>query len=307
MTMKEYCDWLTGPDLLYRTSRYISTSSLALLIIPYKARPNIITTIRPANMSTENNLEDDEKSFEYKCVPEENAWLISMPLFGWTAPLFTRANQLHKRGEALEQDDLLPMPQMDHGEGIGIVFDEAWAKMEPPTGPSLKELEYVKDDTNKGTARLRRAIFAVMGPRFFVAGFFRFLNTTLQFAFPLLLNAILKFIEETQAGLFDEDDPWQVRYRGYWLSAVLLVTMGAKAITENAYFHRVYRAGYQARVAVSVAVYNKSLRVTNAERQSTTLGKSRVKSPSAQFQVKVSYTNNTLSIKYRRTYQSHAS
>jgi hypothetical protein len=52
----------------------------------------------------------------------------------------------------------------------------------------------------------------------------------------------------------------------------LLLAMGSKAITENAYFHRVVRAGFHAKAAVSVAVYNKSLRLTNAERQSTTLG-----------------------------------
>jgi hypothetical protein len=46
-----------------------------------------------------------------------------------------------------------------------------------------------------------------------------------------------------------------------------------KAFTENIYFHLVTRSGYQARVAVSIAVYNKSLRLTNTDRQSTTLGK----------------------------------
>jgi len=48
--------------------------------------------------------------------------------------------------------------------------------------------------------------------------------------------------------------------------------MACKAVTENSYFHMVYRSGYQARVAVSVAVYDKSLRLANAERQGTTLG-----------------------------------
>eukprot|EP00957_Ditylum_brightwellii_P144265 10991195-Ditylum_brightwellii.AAC.1 len=48
--------------------------------------------------------------------------------------------------------------------------------------------------------------------------------------------------------------------------------MGSKAITESVYFHFVIRASYQAKTAVSVAVYNKSLRLANSERQSTTLG-----------------------------------
>eukprot|EP00980_Cylindrotheca_fusiformis_P028175 scaffold22585_cov149-Cylindrotheca_fusiformis.AAC.5 len=48
--------------------------------------------------------------------------------------------------------------------------------------------------------------------------------------------------------------------------------MGCKAITENNYFHIVNRGAWQTKAAVSVAVYNKSLRLSNVERQSTTLG-----------------------------------
>jgi hypothetical protein len=162
---------------------------------------------------------------------------------------------------------------MDHGENVGNAFEVGWRKQEDIAEPSVKELEDLKDNGNQGTARLTRALLEVVGPKFIVAGFIKALNTALQFSFPLLLNAILKFIEETQAGLFDESDPWHVQYRGYWLSAVLLLAMGSKAVAENAYFHRAYRAGYQAKVAVSIAVYNKSLRLSNAERQTTSLGK----------------------------------
>lgn len=116
-----------------------------------------------------------------------------------------------------------------------------------------------------------------MGPHFYIASVIKLFNSALQFSFPLLLNAILKFIEETQAGVIDPDTaPWYDVYRGYWLSSLLLLAMGCKAVTENAYFHRVVRCGFHAKTAVSVAVYNKSLRLTNAERQSTTLGKDMV-------------------------------
>jgi hypothetical protein len=113
---------------------------------------------------------------------------------------------------------------------------------------------------------------AVFGRSFYVAGVIKFCNTMLQFSFPLLLNAILKYIEDTQSGAIGPDSPGGVRYRGYWLSTMLFVAISLKALAENAYFHRVNRCGYQARIALSVAVYNKSLRLANAERQSTTLG-----------------------------------
>lgn len=237
-----------------------------------------------------NTVDDnnDEASFQYTGVPEEEARLLSRLFFMWERPLFVRANQLHKRGKALEQDDLLPLPTGDHGENIGAMFEKAWEKQvklgnvsasgknnntkQQDSQNNSKRTENNKDETKENATRLRRVVMEVMGPRFIVAGVIKALNTALQFCFPLLLNAILKFIEKSQAGLVDETDPWYERYRGYWLSAVLLVLMASKAVTENAYFHRVWRAAYQAKTAISVAVYNKSLRLSNAERQSTTLG-----------------------------------
>jgi ATP-binding cassette subfamily C (CFTR/MRP) protein 1 len=93
-----------------------------------------------------------------------------------------------------------------------------------------------------------------------------------QFAFPLLLNGILKFLEDYQTGSILDTDPIYDRYRGYWLSGVLLFVMGLKAMSENSYFHIVNRGAWQTKAAISVAVYNKSLRLSNVERQSTTLG-----------------------------------
>ena len=173
---------------------------------------------------------------------------------------------------------MLPLPAVDHGELIGTAFEQAWQKHAPAASSETpaegkKFSEETKEKDNEDTTRLRKALMEIMGSRFLFAGVVKAVNTALQFCFPLLLNAILRFIEETQGGAFDETDPWHVQYRGYWLSAVLLVAMASKAVTENGYFHIVYRSAYQAKTAISVAVYNKSLRLTNAERQSTTLGK----------------------------------
>lgn len=222
----------------------------------------------------EEKLSEDEKSFQYDGVPEEQAWLLSQLLYSWQRPLFRRASQLIRKGRALEQEDLLPLPKIDLGDVIGPKFEEAWKKRVIVHEPTIKKLEDLKGDSDMNTTRLRRTLLDIMGTRFYVAGVIKMINSALQFCFPVLLNAILKFIEETQAGLIDESAPWYDRYRGYWLSAILLITMGSKAVTENAYFHRVVRCGFHVKAAVSIAVYNKSLRLTNAERQSTTLGKS---------------------------------
>ena len=212
-----------------------------------------------------------------RSVPEEDAWWPSRLLFVWMRPLFRRAQE-QKRAEnrsALQQEDLIPLPDYDHGEVIAVDFERAWAKFQSESDQdddgTARKLEEI-DGSNAATDIVRKAVTAVIGRRFIIAGVIKMFNTCLQFSFPILLNLILTFIEDTQAGKIADDAKWSKKYAGYWLSAILFVAMASKAVTENSYFHRVYRSGYQARVAVSVSVYNKSLRLANAERQSTTLG-----------------------------------
>ena len=228
----------------------------------------------------ESSIQDAEHllpPYDYKGrIPEEDAWFPSKLFFLWMRPLFRRAAYLSKHETALQHEDLIPLPDMDHGEKIISNFEHSWNATTPLMIPGKSGGGDDDDDddikSKQQTDRVRKAIFAVVGRRFVIAGFIKLLNTALQFTFPILINLILKFIEDTQSGKISEADPWSDRYRGYWLSAVLFVFIAAKAITENQYFHRVMRSGYQSRVAVSVAVYNKSLRLSNSERQSTTLG-----------------------------------
>jgi ABC-type multidrug transport system fused ATPase/permease subunit len=208
----------------------------------------------------------------FKGVPEEDAWFWSRLFFTWMRPLFRRAAYLSKHHSAVEQVDLLPLPRIDHGAPILYDFERSWAATEKSTSSTSSATNKNDGKENQETDRIRKAALAVMGVRFIVAGVIKFINSSLQFSFPILIRHILKFIEESQAGKIQDTDPWQERYRGYWLSALLFIAMGSKAVTENAYFHRVMRGGYQLRVAISIMVYNKALRLANSERQSTTLG-----------------------------------
>jgi ATP-binding cassette, subfamily C (CFTR/MRP), member 1 len=212
--------------------------------------------------------------YDYKGrIPEEDAWFPSKVLFFWMRPLFRRAAYLSKHDTGLQHEDLIPLPSFDHGVEIISNFERSWVTSSTSTTTSSSSLKDGDDIKSKQqTDRVRKALLSVAGSRFIFAGFVKLANTGLQFTFPILINLILKFIEDSQAGKFSESDPWSVRYQGYWLSAVLFVFIACKAVTENQYFHRVMRAGYQFRVAISVAVYNKSLRLSNSERQATTLG-----------------------------------
>jgi hypothetical protein len=139
--------------------------------------------------------EDKPSTVQYKDSPEENAWFFSKIFFSWERPLFERATELGKKAEPLQLEDLLPLPSFDHGDTIGTRFEEAWAKQADVPAPKSKGLEDVKNNKDLSTTRLRKSLTAVIGRRFIRAGFVKALNTCIQFSFPLLLNAILKFIQ----------------------------------------------------------------------------------------------------------------
>ncbi|KAL3943726.1 MAG: hypothetical protein SGBAC_002196 [Bacillariaceae sp.] len=218
-----------------------------------------------------DSTDEDERSFSYNGNPEDDAWLISKILFLWQNGLFNRASVLFKRQEGLQQEDLLPLPPRDRGDVIVKKFDEAWDNEDAMAGGSGKKLSS-DEDIKAGAPKLKKTISHILGWRFVQAGLIKAVNTALQFGFPLLLNEILFFIEEYEKGLILDTDPWYVQYRGYWLAGVLFLAMGSKALTENNYFHIVNRGSFHVKSAISVAVYNKSLRLSNVERQSTTLG-----------------------------------
>ena len=158
-------------------------------------------------------------------TPEELSWLPGRLLFFFMRGLFTRAQEL-KRAEdrgALEAHDLIPMPRYDHSELIVKDFNSKWddTPVEHDDGKPAKLSDI--NDGKADTDRVQTAVWAVLGRRFIVAGFIKIVNTCLQFAFPLLLNRILRFIEDSQAGKIATDAPWTERYAGYWLSAILFL------------------------------------------------------------------------------------
>ena len=215
--------------------------------------------------------------------PEEQANFLSRLTFWWVQPLFSRASVLRRQGDVLQQDDLVPLAKVDTGGRILSIFDThyaknaekqaaqraAAAKAKAGGNSSGKKMKGKKKrdaaaQTKKELERqLKKTLFAVMGKRFIVAGLVKMVNSGLQFTFPLLLSAVLRFIEESQAGVDVSPN------KGYWLSALLFGAMASKAVTENTYFHLVYRCGIHARVAVSAAVYEKALRLPSSEKSSS--------------------------------------
>ena len=107
---------------------------------------------------------------------EEKANIFSQLFFSWTKPLFNKAQKLSKEKKGLESEDLLSLPKMDESSTI---------------------FQYIATSTDGKVSHIVRK---VMGRRFILASILKFIVTGLEFTFPLLLRAILEFIEDTQAG-----------------------------------------------------------------------------------------------------------
>jgi len=96
------------------------------------------------------------------------------------------------------------------------------------------------------------------------AGVVKLLNSTLQFAPPILLNYFLQYLQHAQVVGYGEKD-WE----GYIWGVALFLALSIRTVTENNYFHRVVRVGYQLRMAITTAVYRKSLRLSPSSSRST--------------------------------------
>jgi ATP-binding cassette subfamily C (CFTR/MRP) protein 1 len=190
--------------------------------------------------------------------------------------MFSRASFLRKHGQWLEQVDLAPLASMDRTEEVEALFEKAYAEYVPKTKKSKKSDETSAESTAEAPehleGRLSHALIATCRKRLLVAGVIRFLNTVLQFSFPILLNLILTYYQEVQSGIITPQDPKWKYYKGYWLSALLMMFVGSKAVTESAYFHMMNRCSWRIKTAVSSSIYRKSLRLASSEQQKTTLG-----------------------------------
>tara|TARA_B100000768_G_scaffold176924_1_gene190406 strand:+ start:91 stop:1236 length:1146 start_codon:yes stop_codon:yes gene_type:complete len=196
--------------------------------------------------------------------PEDSSSLFSRLLYLWPNSLFNLAKQ-----RALQAEDLWTLPPVDQADAVTSRFSAAWSaaaakqralKQLPPNAPLGKA---------DREAAFTNALSSFVGPTFWVAApLVKLLNSTIQFAFPILLFGVVAFIEGTEPFGFLP----LTREVGFGLAAALGVMQAIKSVTENAYFFLTMRSGWQVRTAVTTGVFGKSLRLSASARQQRTLG-----------------------------------
>lgn len=93
-------------------------------VIPVEMKKENENSNKKATASAQNlyvasqRQKEDESDAPYYAeghVPETESWFPLNLYFFWVGPMFRRAASLHKQGKALEHEDLLPLPIIDHG------------------------------------------------------------------------------------------------------------------------------------------------------------------------------------------------
>jgi ATP-binding cassette subfamily C (CFTR/MRP) protein 1 len=182
--------------------------------------------------------------------PEFSANLFSKLIFGWVDPLFRVGN---KKGQTLPQSELFPLSGVDDPAVISATFER------------LLKKHYEAGHPQPVNAAIREQFWAPMAK----AGVVKFFNSSIRFSAPIFLNFLLAWL--TSAPKVGADATKD--YEGWMWACVLFVSMCLGTLAENNYFHRVVRVGYQIRMAITTAVYRKSLRLSPMARQETPVGK----------------------------------
>eukprot|EP00127_Corallochytrium_limacisporum_P002056 Clim_evm44s99 gene=Clim_evmTU44s99 len=175
-----------------------------------------------------------------KLCPELEANLFSRMTFWWVNKLVALGYR-----QPVRQDDLWHLKGSLQSKRVHDRFQTKWQK-----------------DAAASKANLWRTLLLGFGMQFYVAGFWQFGATILQFAGPALLGALINFT----------DDPTAPLSLGILYSALLFISAAARSILTNLYVQGIMQTGIKLRSSIICAVYEKSFRLSNKARQEANKG-----------------------------------
>ncbi|KAI9003550.1 P-loop containing nucleoside triphosphate hydrolase protein [Gaertneriomyces semiglobifer] len=182
-------------------------------------------------------------------TPEDGANILSRLTFHWMNPLMKLGYRKN-----LEMDDLWNLKKVDTARHCGSTFQANWNQEALSRSPSLL-----------------KACIRTWGATFGSAAFFKLGQDILSFVQPILLKRIIEFANSWNTLDSDRSQP-QPLSRGFTLACLMLIT----ALTQTALLHQYFQicvmTGMRVRSAVVTTIYRKSLVLSNASRQSSTVG-----------------------------------
>ena len=163
--------------------------------------------------------------------------------FAWVAPLLDIGQQ-----RQLQQEDVPPLCARDEADTVRLAFDAAWAAAPP------------------GPHRLTTTLLWQERQVLLKAGLAKLVHDTAMFASPSALRALLCKISGTPG------PAWSAGLPGWFLVLIMFGTSLLQSVTIAQYFHYGYTCGMNARAALVLSCYRKSLRMAPSERARFTSG-----------------------------------
>ncbi|ORX59695.1 multi drug resistance-associated protein MRP [Hesseltinella vesiculosa] len=176
--------------------------------------------------------------------PEEQANIFGRLTFEWMTPLMRLGYE-----KPLIMDDLWNLNHEDQSAIVGERFERNWQlEMQKPS-PSLL-----------------RALVKTLGGPFFLAALFKAIQDVLQFTQPMLLGRLMLWVTS-----YTGPNP-EPAYRGILIAVGMFATAICQTMFLHQYFHRCFMTGMRLRAALVTAIYRKTLMLSNASRQQSTVG-----------------------------------
>lgn len=227
-------------------------------------------------------------------IAEETASLLSKATFWWTRPLMRKG----AKGQLARSTDVFYLPKKltashvesyfstKYPQGSAAFAEDVFTTNESnhnaqshenaerkgygsTQARSVKQEENIVPEftiedgcKNEPEVTLCRALFRAYGVKFFLLGIVKFLANCLTFGGPLLLNALVSFME-------NRNEPMRFGY--YYALGLFLVTFSA-AMLGTHFNYQISKIQVQVRAALITTVYRKSLSVSATTLSAFTTG-----------------------------------
>eukprot|EP00960_Hanusia_phi_P063575 765515-Hanusia_phi.AAC.2 len=221
--------------------------STVLLCQGLMERPHIKSSATVSYGKMEGEGETDVRAEGSKAKGEGAASWGSRIMFGWMTPLLKEGSK-----QQLTDSDLYPLLHGDTSEEAGRKLLEAWQE----------ECRIRPDDPSLFSA-LRR----VWLHDFIICGCFKLINDTVVFIGPLLLQSLVRFVENGGDGTQKSS-----AVDGAILAIGIFLAKTVESMAVNQYFHYGYRIGGQVRAAITMLVYRKAFLLSSKGYQNFKIG-----------------------------------
>lgn len=118
-----------------------------------------------------------------------------------------------------------------------------------------------EDPTIESNGKCFPTAFKAFGGPFWFSAFYRFFCDGLQISTPLLLHALITYI--------DEGGP---KWEGYFLVSIMFLAAFIQPFLNGQYYHNNFTVGHRIRAAVMTAIYRKALKISSSVKKTTTVG-----------------------------------